>query len=420
MKRTRPLLAPAVLCLASFTSVARSADAPAPPWLADAAREAEGIDDPVTRAVAWWRIAAISAEVGDDALCEKVVERAKKQTPAGNAAGLMFAEAFAARFVILAKVAAGKVQEAEALVPPAPVGPREDTPSATARLAWVQGLARRGDVARAIEVAQASPRQSPIPYGFIAEEQAKRGDKAGAVETAKLILKGGTNPELCQNVAVTLVRCAGADEEARAAARLYEPYQDVALAEVAIAQVDCGRYPEAEKTLALVREEWRKDPAKEVMAAALVRRGDVEGGKRLATSMTWPGSFGTNEKLVGAAIDSGNWDAARALARDVSSKGDRRLIDKVERARADGRGGALARMRAKALVAPPPSRRFGALSEVGRASVAAGKGEALRAWRDGLESPADRVAVSVGAAMGGAGLRNEDVLQPELMTGTLR
>ncbi len=392
-----------------------AADVAGHEWLLKAAGEAARIEDPKTRMIAWWRVAGVAGEMGDDSLCAKAVENAQRDIPAGDASALMWAKSFAGRFNVLAKVAAGKIKEAEALVPQPAAGRGDDTLRKTAQLALVQGLARHGHAERALKEAEAIPRGGSIPYGIIAQEQAKRGDKAGAVATSKLIVKGGTNPEQCQEVAVKLVKYANADDEARTVARLYEPYQDVMLAAAAKAQAECGRVSEAEKTIALIKEEGRKDPAKQAMAAALIKSGKVNEGKKVAASMAHPGSWGTNEALVRASMESGNWDVATALARDLSPAGDQRLTQLVDRTKQAGRLDALAQAKGKAEDTKEPRIRFGAFVDAGRACVTSNAEKDLRAWVDSLKQSSDRAAVYIGAAMAVAGIDSKDVTGPELL-----
>lgn len=404
-----------VFLIAALSSVSLGADTSAHEWLSKAAIDAQQIDDPNQRMLAWWRVADLAAQLGDDQECAKAVENAQRDILGEDAAAQMWATSFALRYNVLAKIAAGKIQEAEALVPPPASGRGEDTPRRTAQLAFVQGLARRGDVERALKEAAAIPRGGSIPYGLIAQEQARKGDKTGAVATSRLIIKGNSNPEQCQEVAVRLVRFANADDEAREVARLYEPYQDVMLADVAKAQAECGRVAEAEKTIALIKEEERKDPATQAVAAALVRSGKVDEGKKVAASMKRAGGWETNEELVRAAMESGNWDGAIALARDLSPAGDVRLSELVQRTKQAGRLDGLAQARGKAEDAKKPRNRFEFFVEAARQCITKNRQKEFQPWVATLEQPSDRAAAYIGAAMGAAGIDPRDVDHPEVM-----
>lgn len=411
----RRTFAIALCALAPLAAAARAENPSAAQWLNGATDEAVRIGDPAARMTAWWRVAGVAAYLGDDTLCEKAIQSARAELPAGADTGRIFADATAARLTILAKAAAGKWDQAEALVPPPAAGAREDVSANAATLAWVRALARSGDTARALKAAEAFRRPSSFAYGEIATEQAKRGDKAGAVESARLVIKAGTNPEVCQEVAVDLVKFANADEGARTVARLYEPSQDVMLAEVGKAEVEAGRDAEARKTLDLIKDDKRKDPVKEAMAVAMVRHGDVDGGKAMAASMAWHGTWGTSKQLVEAALDAGNLDGAAQLARELSPAGDNRLTRLVDAARAKGRSSAIDRAKATALALKDGTRRFSAIVAAARSLHKSDGSAAAQAWRESLTSPADRAAVDVGAAMSLAGLEPQDVGAPELM-----
>ena len=404
-----------VISLIGIAPICHAAEAAGQDLLAKAATSAEGIQDHQAWMIAWWRVAGVAALMGDETLCSRAIANGQRDVPAGNAQGPMLLKAFALRFNVLAKISAGKVNEAEALIPPPPARRGEDMSRDGAQMAFVQGLARIGDVARALKEAAAMPRMGSLPYGLIAQEQAEHGDKAGAVATSKLIVQANTNAEQCQDVAVKLVKYANADDEARTVACLYEPYQDVALAATAKAQAEAGRIDEAEKTVAFIKEEFRKYKAKQAIAAALVKSGKVDQGEQVAASMNIPGDRPTNVALVRAAMASGNWDAAARVARDLSPPGDRGLSQLVDQTKAKGRLDALSQSEGAAEDQRRGWGSFVRFTDVGIALATAKNEHELQRWVDTLKEPSDKAAVYLGAAMGAAGIHTEDMVGPDAM-----
>ena len=196
--------------------------------------------------------------------------------------------------------------------------------------------ARAGDVAAALTTARGLPDyivNVGTPLLAVAREQLNAGDKRGArvtvYEILKPALKKAREAEVFFTVAYLIIEAAvvlartgdtggakAAMAEAIGALPRIDPYADHALRDAAIAYAEMGRFDDALATAKLANDEWVTEQTLTSFAEAQATAGNIEEALSIARKPDWPKTHGNIRAFLAAAralANSGKTAEARAV-----------------------------------------------------------------------------------------------------------